>query len=472
MKRMRSAQACWTAYGSLAIVLIFCSVVWAAVTWTAGDPINEPVIVTPTDGEYYGLGTLVDLTCNDPSDWDHWEDGEQCGGGESQDESVTAKWSDGEAGGYFPDTYEGTAVTYVTPATAGSVTLYVTFDDEYTAMADDYDGSANVQVNVANAKMVFKVNGVEATEITRGQTGSFEVVDGNGNEIAGATYANWSFSGDDPDVWAVENGHTNRTWSGTVVASGFARCVVTIGGNPANVSSKKITVNARQGAPWAMAALVAIPAGDEDADANWGAYPNHGAAPHLLGQNQDKLTAPRTEVIQPGPLVGWVNGYTRAEIDGGPNNDLWYVTNTSLYVQRRSVVNRFCKPNQQNLPDPPNVGWFEYNIGAYQDQNYLDGLVVGIKAHENMGQGANPKGHQRQLIAEYGVAGNDPREAIEPLAARNENDLKGLATAAIQKIEDRLMAKMDAPEPSGNWGPKWVMVHTLQAGWNPTACAP
>ena len=58
MKRMRSVQACWTAYGSLAIVLIFCSVVWAAVTWTAGDPINEPVIVTPTDGEYYGLGTL------------------------------------------------------------------------------------------------------------------------------------------------------------------------------------------------------------------------------------------------------------------------------------------------------------------------------------------------------------------------------------------------------------------------------
>lgn len=168
-------------------------------------------------------------------------------------------------------------------------------------------------------------------------------------------------------------------------------------------------------------------------------------------------------IYEPYVNNGWDTGYTRVQVAGGPNKGLWYITGTTLVIECRSVISRFCKAGAGNLP-PPNEGWVEHNVNNVgQDPNgqpfggpgWLNNLVDGLKAHENVGIAGNPKGRQQMLIDEYAKGGYDPRHKIEPLVGQDEPNLKDLVRINLAPLNIALARALAGPSPTGNWGPKY-----------------
>lgn len=431
-------------------VLLACKVVMATKTWTVGDAINTPTITAPASGAKFGLSTTVTCTCNTPTDSDDWTE-PPCASGSSPDAAIEATWSDGGAGGSWVDgDNTGPSVKYITSSTTGNVTLTVTFDDSGTTQHNDSSTSANVTIEVVDAKMIFKVSSTETSEITRAGTGSFEVVDGDGDAIDGATYANWAFAG---EVAASDASNTSSTWSGTIVEEGTASCDVTFGGNTASVS-KTITVNARSG--WSI-----TPSCAQDNEANWGSYPTWGTR---LGENRDR-TSDLGWIIKPRG-TNFEDGYTTGEIASGPNKDVWYISASTFEIDHETVVNKYAKPGATGYPNPPNINWHEHNENAPQNVD-ADGCLQGIKNHEYRGTGGNNKGHQKFLEDEEAKAGNDARAAIEDNVAASEAALKSAAGGEVSTIDAAIYAAyVVEPAAGDNWGPATIYIYA--SGWQST----
>jgi len=440
MERQKAAPTRWILSGAVAIGLLVAAsrVAMAVKEWFVGDPVNSPTISEPFDGEKVGMGAAIVCACNAITDSDDWTEG--CESGSKEDVSAEPLWTDGGSGGFW---YDGrdceTPTIYMTPHETGNVTLKVEFDDWATTQYDDYcygpGFSDSVTIEVVNAKMIFKVGGDETSQITRGGSGTFEVVDGGGDVIPGATYAGWFFDGED-EVDASDPANTTRTWSGTIVESGIASCSVTFGGITATVS-KLITVNARDG--WSIA-----PTCIQDNEPLWG-FPDMYPGDQPFGRNRDKeendakIIWPRGDDFQ--------DGYTTAQVATGPNKGIWYISASTFAIDRETCINYFIKPNQTGFPDPPNVGWYEYNDGEGVD---VDGFKTAVERHEAYGSAANPKGHQKFLEDEEAKPDRDAKAAIEDKVAETEAALKTATKSEVHTI-DTAIIEAAAVEPSGHW---------------------
>lgn len=421
----------------------------AAKTWTVGDAINTPVISGPSSGDKFGLSSVVDCTCNTPTDSDDWCDPEIPDGGSTPDSAIEATWSDGGAGGsWIGSDNTGTSVKYITPSSTGSVTLTVTFDDAGTTQHPDNSKNTNVTIDVVDAKMIFKVSSVETSEITRAGTGSFEVVDDEGDPIDGATYANWAFYG---EVIAIDASNTSRTWSGTIVEEGTASCNVTFGGSTAKVS-KTITVNPRSG--WSIS-----PSCTQDNDYSWGSYPG---SPVPLGRNQDE--------DEDSPLMIWPRGdsfsegCTSAEVASGPNIDVWYISACTFDIARETLINKYAKSGTTGYPDPPNTNWHEYNETQSVD---ADGCLQGVRNHEAYGTGGNGKGHQ--ALIEDEEAETDAKTEVEDNVAYSLALLKSSIQNDVTPIDLAIAAAAsdDNIDAGDNWGPSTIYYYDFSATqWN------
>jgi hypothetical protein len=339
---------------------------------------------------------------------------------------------------------KGTAVWYITPNAVGDVTITVTFDDEGSMQyRDGPEGAktATVTLHVVNAKMIFKTAGAEADSLARAEAGTFEVVDKDGNEIPGATYATWIYSGEHV---TVVGSHTTRTWSGTIVDSGYARCNVTFGEITAEVR-RHITAKARSG--WAVTVDL-----DEDAHPGWGNYPGT-----LFAQNRDAAQHVSSIVWPRSP---WTDGYTTARVSGGPNDQVWYIGEALFYINRESVINQHIKAAGQppEPEDPPGVAWRTFNNETMGTD--VDAFEAAIRAHEAYGQGTG-SGHQKQLEDEESKA--DPQRDV--LTAIEDNVKTAVSSIGLQSdthdeiydIDTALFQAIASPEPTGNWtGDIWI----------------
>ena len=419
--------------------MFMATAVIAARTWSVGAAINTPSISEPVANALYGLRTKVALSYNGPTDSDHWVD--KGDSGNANDPTIAASWDDGAADGNFPDVH-----TYITPATTGDVTLTVTFDDEETFRYNDASKTDNVTITVVDAKMIFKVGGAETSEITRAASGTFEVVDENGDEIDGATYANWEFDG---VVDVSDETHTSRTWGGTIVQSGTVGCDVTFDGQTCYVS-KTITCNARTG--WSLTPTCAT-----DNELGWGSYPGLTS----LGLHRDRVSD--TGVIITPRGTNFQDGYTTAHPTSGPNKNVYYISASTFEIDMETVINKFAKSGATGYPDPPNINWHEYNESQSVDAG---GLLTGLKGHECRGTPGNAEGHQKYLEDEEAKAANDVKAAIEDNVAVSDAALKTATGSEVSTIDTAILNAAGV-EPSGNWGPGTVYYYS--SGWNTTS---
>ncbi len=366
----------------------------------------------------------------------------------------------------------GTGGTYTWSKVSGAGTAtFSPSDDSTTSFSADTVGSYTVKVEyaigegtcsdsagtieVVDAKMIFKAGtpSVETSSVTRAESGAFEIVDGDGDPIPGATYANWAFDGDD-DVDASDASHTDRTWSGTIVESGTASCDVTFGGNTAEVS-KAITVNARSG--WSV-----TPTCIEDNDPGWGKYPGYDEP---FGLNRDE--ANKDPHIIWGRGANFEQGYTTAEVDGGPNNDVWYISACTFAIDRETFINRFIKWGTTGYPDPPNANWFEYNELQGVD---VDGMLQGVRNHEGYGTGLNRIGHQALIEDEEDNADMDAAAAIEDNVGSEKVWLELICGNEVWPIDTAIFAATDENNicEGDNWGPASIYLYDMVGsdGWS------
>lgn len=425
-------------------------------TWTEGDEINTPSISKPAAyNRTYGIGSTVSLSCNDPSDSDDWCDATATpDSGSKADSAVEATWSGGGDGTWSDN--EGTSATFVTGTSVGTKTLTVTFDDTDTDQYDDDSTSDSITIEVKNVKMIFKVGETETDTIERGQSGTFEVVDGDGETLDNATYFSWDFNGDDYD--ASEADHEESSWGGTIVESGTCSVQVTMGVDIVEVS-KTITVTNRSG--WIMSVNFRP---DNEADYGQDDFPGASA---ILGEYRDAETN-TGHIIGPRNPDGTLDddAYDILEVSGGPNNELWYVSSSSLSVDTESVINMWLKSGKTGYPPAAGSGFYEYN--DYRDID-VDGLLTGITNHEGPGSG-NGKGHHALAKAEIDSWDINPAQAIEDNVADSESGLQTLCTVEIGDFNgDAKDASDEENIPYGsNFGP--AVVYWYQSDteyWDP-----
>lgn len=359
----------------------------------------------------------------------------------------TYTWSKASGPGTATFSPSDDSTTSFSADTVGSYTVKV----EY-AIGEGTCSDTAGTIEVVNAKMIFKAGTppVETSSLTRAESGSFEVVDGDGDPIDGATYENWAFDG---EVDASDGDHTDQTWSGTIVESGTASCDVTFGGNTANVS-KAITVNARDG--WSI-----YPTCIEDNDPDWGEYPGYG---ERLGMNQD--------IANEDPHIIWgrgdnfEDGYTTAEVDGGPNNEVCYVSTCTFAIERETFINRYIKSGTMGYPDPPGINWYEFNELMGVD---VDGFLQGVTNHEGYGTAPCWNGHQELIEVEENVI-EDAAAAIEDNVGSEKVWLELICGNEVWPIDTAIFAATDEGNISDgdNWGPASVYYYdTVGAdGWS------
>lgn len=463
IRRERILNNNWIlAVAAVFMVLFACNSAMAAITWSVGDAINTPEISDPSAGDKFGMSSEVDCTCNTPTDSDDWCDGESSGS--TDDAAIEATLSDGGAGGSWKNgDNTGTSVTYITPSNTGSVTLTVTFDDAGTTQYDD-DGSSKtdtVSIEVVNIKMIFKKDNpppdppTESDSVTRAGSGSFEVVDGDGDEIVGATYENWAFDGDNVDTSDASN--TSSTWSGTIVDSGTASCDVTVAGSTASVS-KTITVNARS--EWSMNVDF-----HQDNETSYGEEDFPGASA-TLGMYRD-AESDESYIIGPRSSEGGLDdAYERKEVPSGPNKGIWYVENSSVAVDTESVINMWLKEGKTGFPPAAGRAFHEENEYRETDAN---GLLTGIINHEGNGSG-NGKGHHALAKAEIDTWSPNPAQEIEDNVAVDEDLL--IIKTNLELLDFEIQAKTATSEiniPEGsNFGKETIYFYNSSTeDWDP-----
>ncbi|MCK4785910.1 MAG: hypothetical protein KAV87_19295 [Desulfobacteraceae bacterium] len=460
MKREKILTNKWIlAAAAVSMVILTCSPARAAVEWSEGAVINNPSISKPTSGQKFGLNTTVECTCNTPTDSDDWCDEEEQTSGSTPDAKIEATWSDGGAGGsWVGNDNKGASVKYITPSSTGEVELTVTFDDADTVQYPDTSKNTNVTIEVVAAKMIFKVGGEETSSITRAGTGSFEVVDDEGDTIDGATYSNWKFDGQVD----VTSDNTARTWSGTIVEPGTASCTVTFGETICTVS-KTITVIARTG--WEVDL-------DFDSDVSHAnprySFPSNIVAEYGCSCNQTIIESSPDFicffVITHNVLkTKYEDNYTTAEVSSGPNKDVWYISAEDVKIHTRSLVNHSLEANDtdyQSISNPPPICWDDRMI-ALGEPTIMLGLRAGIVAHEGYGDGDPPRGHQRHLETQE-ASGDDAAAAIEDKVHESKAQLESLAYSTIdaiaEEIGDEWDDEPDTADQWNNWGPGKIAI--------------
>jgi len=319
-------------------------------------------------------------------------------------------------------------------------------------------------IEVCDAKMVFKTGDPEvgANAIVRGESGTFEVTDGVGDEITGATYANWEFNG---DVDASNPNHTVRTWSGIIVQGGTASCEVDLPGDPDPITctvSNEITIDPRSG--WSLTPTFA-----DDNEPNWGEndYPGDGVQ---FGAHRDRESDENWIIGPRNASNEFKDAYDCNEVSSGPNKGVWYIGSSTVQIDNESVINMFIKPGATDYPDPPNEGWYEHNAAEGVDN--IGGLPDGIRNHEGYGTDGNGKGHQALIEDEEDDPGNDAVEAIEDNIAESNTALETLTEGEIGAIELTLkIATMESKISAGdNWGPTRLYIYLFTgSGWDLSA---
>jgi len=171
---------------------------------------------------------------------------------------------------------------------------------------------------------------------------------------------------------------------------------------------KNIAVTARTGAAWSVTPAVAA-----DNEAGFGSPPGF----VVLGQERDRVSNVPTAIIIPNPAIAGQNyqdGYVRMQVmdANGPNHQYWYVSSTTLAIDRETVINRYIKAGGP-LPAagaPRNFFAEQNSLGA----PCLSGAAVltCVQNHENAGGGGGV-GHFGQLRTFEAMAGNDARGLIE-----------------------------------------------------------
>lgn len=346
-------------------------------------------------------------------------------------------WSKVSGPGTATFTPSDESTTSFSADTVGSYTVKV----QYTIQGVTCSDTSGI-IEVCDAKMIFKAGTppTETSSITRAESGTFEVVNKDGDPIDGGTYAGWEFDG---QVDVSDPAHFERAWGGTIVESGKASCTVWFGITTCKVN-KSITVNARSG--WSIS-----PTFDPDDESNWGLFPGATFPTFIPGESYntyENMHLPIIHTHNPA-FTDYRDTYSEGQVTSGPNKDVFYLVSSTLSISHASRINQFLKSGATGYPPAAGSNWHEYNEAHSKD---ADDFLDSTKNHEAYGTGGNRKGHQAFLEDKQDDPEMDSKEKIEDNVASSLSSLRDLTGGEISAMESVIYTAWDAePAPGDNW---------------------
>lgn len=280
-------------------------------------------------------------------------------------------------------------------------------------------------------------------------TGSWSVLRGNTASYTARsnptgvtmTQAAWSFENgiSTPQFTDSDTSDDKSIWAGRMVAAGTLRCTATLLGVSVQVSSN-VSINSRS---WSTPLLCA-----QDNEAGWGDEPTPEA---MLGQNRDRQSDDDLRYFVPQSGNGdYSSGFSIASVTSGPCTGLYYISSTTLKVDRETVINRYIKP------DGPALGGMTF---LEANQAYFGSeFVQAVKNHEYRGTPDTPlswEGHQGRIENEILTFNRDPRGAIESVVATSSNNVKTTANTLIWGMESDVHDYVSDEDQLEVYGPNW-----------------
>ncbi len=138
------------------------------------------------------------------------------------------------------------------------------------------------------------------------------------------------------------------------------------------------------------------------------------------------------------------NGFEIARFSdpGGPFDQSWWVTSTTVDVKRVELINPTLTPGVPVFP----------SRGSFYDENVARGNPVGafleaIKQHEGLGKPGVAKSGHSQIIRDL-IKAQDPRAEAEKLFAQSELQAQKRVDDALLKIDDEVDKASNDPLPN------------------------
>jgi|GEM_PF-2361015 len=277
------------------------------------------------------------------------------------------------------------------------------------------------------------------SSVVRGSPVTCTVAFGSGDNSMDWSVNSWQFTSG--GTISVTSGGGSTSWSGTTVVGGtvYATVVKTDGTSNQLISSFAVT---SRGWRWGAS--------------NWTYSPgmapvcyNQELGPGVhIGWNTNVGTCTPSEGrYLPNMLTSPRAGYSVAQVTGGPNTGLWYVTAASYYMQRVSNLNPQVTQSgsSRQLPEGPQaaecrsqmglapgtpvvVNFYEYNL-LCKGVN-MSALIQGAWDHEGFGT-AGTNGHEGRAHSLVSQLANDPYAIIEDAFNFDEASLRNAVEGAV-----------------------------------------
>ncbi|HET7706638.1 MAG TPA: hypothetical protein VFM36_11160 [Thermoanaerobaculia bacterium] len=168
---------------------------------------------------------------------------------------------------------------------------------------------------------------------------------------------------------------------------------------------------------------------------------------------------PQEYLYPPDEGGGWsANGFEEDRIAEGPFAGVWYVTDYSLEVKRKTLMNRYLLP-----------GVAAGSFGSFYDRNVnqghdVDAYLDAIRAHEGFRYGQGTLGHSG-LIAKS-LRENDPARKLEAMVAADRDTLVTAANEELRATNRRLCEETADPLPV-IWSGNLIFPYDDGSGWTP-----
>ena len=299
---------------------------------------------------------------------------------------------------------------------------------------------------------------------TRGQEASCTVT---GDNVA---VTRWRFAS---GLDEIIHESSDKVWNGVVVVSGTVYAEILVNGTPAPEPLTASLSVSNRGWHW----------GPDQWSFSQGTAPDCFSTPPVNGGSAEWGWNVRKGSCDVGRLtpnpVHDSTGFKVAQVSGGPNDGLWYVTEVTYRMDDESNINQELTANARHPfsvtdmsqagpcrhklgyagPPPVPINFFQFN--AICKNRDLSAMFAGIWAHEGMGSGSG-NGHEAQSRIAAARPENDVYEVVEPLYGPTEGDLRALVLADVGEIDNRIQRfGGDHRRVNGNWcGSAWLFDQT------------
>jgi hypothetical protein len=297
------------------------------------------------------------------------------------------------------------------------------------------------------------------TGVTRGESGGCTLSVNDASRLD--EIIRWKFEAASLGLDSITSPHSGSTWDGNLVSSGTVTAFFRTTDGTEHDRSDHLYIEPRQwswgSADWNFLPG-GIPGGQTYLEQNEPLTSSHAQSGLTLGIWCRNRTCTGASFLRPDYRNAETGGYQTGQIDGGPNDGLFFVTSASFGSDTGNAVHPHIYASSghmfANMASCTDRNWYNGNVCNGISTSTLNELITGVENHEAFGS-TGTNGHESRARLE--AARFDPHQAIEDLVNWSESGLRQNVETTVISVRDQLESALHSlAEPTGNFGPRSV----------------